>query len=394
MQIINKEIKELIEYSFNNKKYPEKQIDLIANSIKQFGMNQPIVIDKENIIIAGHGRVLACKKLGIESVPCVVKDDLTEAEIRAYRIVDNRLASLAEIDSKNMAVELDFLKASDFEFEAVGLDEIYKELNIADPQKIEVKEDDYEPTDCDPSEIYIKQGDLIELNNHRLICGDSSLEEIFIDLINESSVNLILTDPPYGIKADKGFSGSGGFGGFGEPIARRKYDDDWDSEIPEKSTFNLILSKAKLSIIWGGNYFAHLLPRSSHWLVWDKKNTMPTFSDCELAWTNSERKSVMKYEIVYNGLIGKEKERFHPTQKPVKLFTVIILDYTKENQIVLDPFLGSGTTLIACEQLNRTCYGIELDPKYCQVTIDRFAKYCKENNKECKIKINGEDFNV
>jgi len=201
-----------------------------------------------------------------------------------------------------------------------------------------------------------------------------------------ATADILLTDPPYGIKRDKGFSGSCGFNGNKKrkPIMRRTYGDDWDSSRPSGDTFSQLTATAPLSIIFGGNFFADLLPVSTHWLVWDKEQTMPTFGDCELAWTNSSRTSVALYKHTWNGLIGKEKERYHPTQKPVALFASILNDYTDEGDIVFDPFLGSGTTLIAAEQLDRTCYGMEISPAYCDVIVERWEKLTGEKAKRPK----------
>jgi DNA modification methylase len=182
-------------------------------------------------------------------------------------------------------------------------------------------------------------------------------------------VDLVLTDPPYGIKMDEGF---GGFGGFGPPIARKQYKDKWDCSRPDKECFKLILSLCDSALIFGGNFFADQLPQSKHWLVWDKKNTMPTFGDAELIWTNIKRKSVKIFECEYNGLLGKEGRRVHPTQKPVKLFIDLIESYGAG--MVLDPFLGSGTTAIACERLNRRWIGIEIEEKYCEIAARRIEK--------------------
>jgi DNA modification methylase len=185
-------------------------------------------------------------------------------------------------------------------------------------------------------------------------------------------VDLVLTDPPYGIKRDKGFEG---FGGFGEPIARRRFEDDnWDSERPRKEVFDLILSKSNTVIIFGGNFFADLLPQGKHWIVWDKKNTMPTFGDAELIWTNVKRSSVKIITCEYNGLIGKEKWRAHPTQKPIKLMNKIINQYTEPIDTILDPFMGSGTTLVAAKELRRKAIGIEIEEKYCQIAVDRLRQ--------------------
>jgi DNA modification methylase len=194
-------------------------------------------------------------------------------------------------------------------------------------------------------------------------------------LMNGEKADLLLTDPPYGIKADKGFSGAGGFAGKGKPIPRRQYKDDWDSCTPPQKCFENALGFADNAIIWGGNFFTDKLPLGKHWLVWNKHNTMPTFSDAELAWTNFNRNSVKLYDVEYNGLIGREKERFHPTRKPIKLIKPILLDYSADNALILDLFGGSGSTLIACEQTNRQCRMMELDEHYCDVIRKRWAEY-------------------
>ncbi len=194
--------------------------------------------------------------------------------------------------------------------------------------------------------------------------------------IPDKSIDLVLTDPPYGVKRDKGFEGFEGFGGFGKPIARRRYEDDnWDDKRPTIDYFLEILRVGKNALIFGGNYFADILPQGKHWIVWDKLNTMPTFGDCELIWTNSKRNSVKKITCQYNGLLGKEKERYHPTQKPLKLIRELIEKYSKETDLILDPFIGSGTTAIACLETNRNFIGMELEPKYCDIANKRIADF-------------------
>jgi site-specific DNA-methyltransferase (adenine-specific)/modification methylase len=189
--------------------------------------------------------------------------------------------------------------------------------------------------------------------------------------LEPNSFDLVLTDPPYGIKMDKGFSGSDGFSGSGKPIKRREYLDNWDFERPNEKYFDLIQILGKKIIIAGGNFFADILPKSTHWIVWDKLNTMPSFGDCELFWTNLERKSVKKITLQYNGLLGKEKFRYHPTQKPVALMEYLIKTYTDQNDLILDPFMGSGTTLVAAKKLKRRAVGIELSEQYCQIAVNR-----------------------
>ncbi len=186
-------------------------------------------------------------------------------------------------------------------------------------------------------------------------------------------VDLVLTDPPYGISRDKGFGGFEGFGGAGVPIARNQYADDWDSERPPKEFFDLIVS-AKLCLIFGGNFFADILPRSTHWIFWDKLNTMPTFGDGELIWTNSKRKSIKKITYEYNGLLGKEGKRVHPTQKPVGLFVLILEERSEPGDLILDPMIGSGTTAIAYERLGRRWIGIEIEEKYCEIAAKRIEQ--------------------
>jgi DNA modification methylase len=186
-------------------------------------------------------------------------------------------------------------------------------------------------------------------------------------------VDLVLTDPPYGIKRDKGFEGFEGFWGFGKPIARRRFEDDeWDAERPDRELLHKVISMADISLIFGGNYFADLLPQGKHWIVWDKKNTMPTFGDAELIWTNASRNSVKIIQCEYNGLIGKEKWRAHPTQKPLKLIIQLLTQFL--GYTILDPFMGSGTTLVAGKQLGRKAIGIELEEKYCEIAVKRLAQ--------------------
>lgn len=181
-------------------------------------------------------------------------------------------------------------------------------------------------------------------------------------------VDACITDPPYGIKRDKGF------GGFGAKIARKKYEGEWDNDIPSPELFKLILASSEIAIIFGGNFFTDRLPIGNHWIVWDKLNTMPTFGDCELAWTNVKRNSVKKFTQEYNGLLGREKTRDHATQKPVKLMAWIVENYTKPGQIIIDPFMGSGTTGVAAIQLGRKFIGIERDPKYFAIACQRIEQ--------------------
>ncbi len=199
-----------------------------------------------------------------------------------------------------------------------------------------------------------------------IYCGDCLS---IMPLMEPESVDLVVTDPPYGIGMDEGFEG---FGGFGEPIARRRYCDTWDKERPPKECFDAILRVAYHALIFGGQFFSDYLPVNGHWIVWDKLNTMPSFGDCELIWTNFKRNSVKKITREYNGLIGKEEQRYHPTQKPLNLIEILLRQY--DGQTVLDPFLGSGTTCVAAKNLNRKSIGIEINPKYCEIAVKRLRQ--------------------
>jgi len=208
--------------------------------------------------------------------------------------------------------------------------------------------------------------DIVKIGDATLYHGDC------MDILPTlGKVDAVVTDPPYGVKRDKGFEGFEGFGGFGKPIARvRHEDDDWDSERPTKECLDLVVSAGKEAIVFGGNFFSDLLPRGGHWIVWDKKNTMPTFGDAELAWTNIDRKSVKIIEVEYNGLIGKEKYRTHPTQKPVLLMQKVIANHVPKASTILDPFMGSGTTGVACAH-ERIFIGIERERKYFDIACER-----------------------
>ncbi|MDD5541255.1 MAG: site-specific DNA-methyltransferase [Candidatus Marinimicrobia bacterium] len=187
----------------------------------------------------------------------------------------------------------------------------------------------------------------------------------------DKSVDLVMTDPPYGIGRDKGFEGFEGFGGFGAPIARTRYTGNWDSQKLEKVYFDEMLRVGKNMIMFGGNFYTDKLPQGNHWIVWNKYNTMPTFGDCELIWTNIKRNSVKLYNREWNGLLGKEKERHHATQKPLDLIVDLLVDYSNENDLILDPFLGSGTTAVACIKTNRRYIGMEIDPTYIEIAKKR-----------------------
>lgn len=361
MELEYKNIDDIIPYE-NNPRHNDEAAEYVSKSIKEFGFKNPIIIDKNNVIVAGHTRLKAAKILGLKNVPCIRADDLTDEQIKAFRLADNKVSELATWDVEKLNIELQEINLNMFDF---GFSEFELEDLTLEEEK-EIIEDEIPEV---PEEPKAKYGEIYQLGKHRLMCGDSTKEEDIKMLMNGVKADLVFTDPPYGIKADKGFSGAGG---FSKPIPRRQYNDEWDSCTPPKECFEHILNIGKNVIIFGGNFFTDKLPQNNHWLVWNKHNTMPTFSDAELAWTNIKRNSVKIYDIEYNGLIGREKERLHPTQKPIKLIAPIIADYSEKGGNIVDVFGGSGSTLIACEQLGRACYVMELEPKYVDVIIERW----------------------
>ncbi len=214
---------------------------------------------------------------------------------------------------------------------------------------------------------------------NKITLGDSYE---LIKKLEDKSVDLILTDPPYGIGADKGIKTT-----YGTSTHLGKvYKGNWDNETPSKEMFDEILRVGKKVIIFGGNYFTDKLPVNGHWIVWDKvgnANFKNPFSDCELAWTNLPKKIVKKYTYIQQGFITDDKsERVHPTQKSLQLFKDIINDYTNENDIVLDCFSGSGTTSVACKELNRQFIAFEIDEEYHKISVDRLNGISVKDRKD------------
>jgi len=359
----------LIPYARNSRTHSKEQIGQIAASIKEWGFTTPILVDEDNEIIAGHGRLLAAQKLDIKEVPVMVAEGWTEAQKKAYVIADNKLALNAGWDNEMLKVEIDNLKELDFDINLTGfnLDEL-SEL-FPDDKVIGLTDEDVVPeAPINPVTI---EGDVWLLNNHRLMCGDSTNIDAVDKLMNGLKPNAIFTDPPYGIGLDKENQKLG---------KSQSYDavlNDHNSEVA-KDVFNLALGMNIPEIyFWGANHYSSVLPDSSCWIVWDKqggKNV--TYADCELCYTNI-KKPVRMFTHIWDGFrkdSEKSEKRVHPTQKPIKLFEDI---WSKFNtgQVILDLFGGSGSTLMACEKTDRHCLMMELSPKYCDVIIKRWEEF-------------------
>ena len=380
MDIIYKNIKELIPYEKNAKKHDKQQIDRIALSLDRYGWKQPVVIDANNVIVVGHGRVLCAKKSQKwknKPVPCVVADDLTEEEIREYRLADNKLNE-SDWDIELLDVELEDLT---FDMSEFGFELPEDEKEIVEDEVPDVNED---------VEPICQLGDIWQLGRHRLMCGDSTKAEDVEKLMDGERAKLVLTDPPYGIDIVKSSSvGGGGATHFSEQrggkIVKasnyRKVIGDETTETAKKN-YEIIKDVSDNQILFGGNYFTDFLFPSSCWIIWDKENT-GNFADCEMAWT-SYSKGAKLYRWLWNGLSRKGdrktegKKRVHPTQKPVGMLAEILKDFSEEEDLILDCFGGSGSTLIACEQLDRQCRMMELDAHYCDVIIQRWENLTGE----------------
>lgn len=384
---------QIIPYQLNNRTHPEEQIDRIARSIKNFGFNQPIVIDENRVVLVGHGRLLAAQKLGLEKCPIVQKFGLSETDKRAYRILDNKLQNDSTWEFTNLEVELEALELEGFDLGDWGLDQLKNLLPDQDP---EVVEDNFEPKE--QLNIFIKTGNLIELGRHRVLCGDSTIDYDF------PICDMCLTDPPYGVAYK------------GKTKDELTIESDDVDEESLSQMWHFALSQILNHLKDGGSIYATVPPGplrevfSSRLkslgalrqeLVWKKDSMVLGHSDYHFAhepilygWKpgaahyfteNRSKTSVLEHA-------RPKRSLEHPTMKPLSLWGELISNSSKPGQKILDPFLGSGTTLIAAEQLNRICYGIEISPQYCQVVMQRYAKHCLDNKKECIMKVNGEPF--
>tara|TARA_R110000851_G_scaffold95303_3_gene207092 strand:+ start:1477 stop:2655 length:1179 start_codon:yes stop_codon:yes gene_type:complete len=369
MKIIEKEIGELTAYENNSRTHSDDQIKQIVASINEFGFTNPILINPENGVIVGHGRLTAAIELGMDKVPCIVLDGLTEAQERAYVIADNQLALNAGWNMDILALELADLKDMAFDIDLIGFDGDFLDgLMMPEPSE-GLTDDDAVPEA--PDDPITKEGDVWVLGNHRLMCGDSTSIDAVEKLMDGLKPNAIFTDPPYGIGLDKEGQKIGKSQAYGAVM------NDHSSDVA-KDAFRLAQAMAVPELyFWGANHYSSVLPDSSCWIVWDKQGGKSvTYADCELCYTNID-KPVRMFTHIWDGFrrdSEKGKTRVHPTQKPVKLF-VDIWEKFNTGQVVMDLFLGSGSTLIACESSDRVCYGMELDPKYVDVIITRWQDY-------------------
>lgn len=364
MKIKTVKIEEAIPY-VRNPRQNKAAIAKVSASLKEFGWQQPIVVDKDMVVIAGHTRLEAARTLGMDKVPVQVAEDLTDAQVKAYRIADNRVSQEAEWDLDLLRLELSDLDNLDYDLLLTGFDD--DELNGMLTEAVEgfTDEDDVPELPDEPVSVL---GDIWTLGNHRLMCGDSTSVDAVDKLMDGHKIDYIVTDPPYGI----GIDGQKPVKSRNPKHNRKKHEfRGWDKQRLNAEIFNFIVSLNCPAVIWGGNYFSDLLPASRGWIYWSKGQDGLTMSDGELAWTTEDKplRSITVNRAFLNGSV-------HPTQKPLDVVTYS-LDFLEigKNKRVIDLFGGSGSTLIACEKTARHCRMMELDEKYVDVIINRWQDF-------------------
>lgn len=377
MNFIKKDINELKYANYNPRKKltpDDKEYQKIKNSIEEFGYVEPIIINKDNTIIGGHQRLTVLKDLGYEEVD-VIQIDIDKTKEKALNIALNKITGEWDYAMLgDLLLDLDSLNY-DLEFTGFDLDEIENILAPIGEEK-EVVEDDFDVEL--PEEPKAKYGDIYQLGNHRLMCGDSTKENDILKLIEKNKINMVYTDAPYGISIVNEKTHKVGSGNLAKNKEYLKVKGDETTDTAQK--FYNICKNLNIEnyILWGGNYFVDFLPFSSSWIIWDKRLDMNSnnFADGEMAWC-SFKTPVRIYHQLWNGMIreGEREERVHPTQKPIRMQTEILKNFTKENDNILDGFGGSGSTLMACEQTNRNCYMMEFEPSYVDVIINRWEMF-------------------
>ena len=392
IKIEYKDINKIIPY-INNPRKNSGAVDKVAASIKEFGFKNPIIVDNDDVIVAGHTRLLAAQKLELKEVPVIKADDLTENQIKAFRIADNKTSEFAEWDMELLEIELEDI---DDIFTGFDMEELEDLFGSDDNEAIE---DDF---DEEPPENPIsKRGDIWVLGRHRLMCGDSTSEDDVATLMDGDKADLYLTDPPYNVS----YTG-------GTKDALKIQNDSMSNDnfkqflVDAFTAADEAMKPGAVFYIWhadseGYNFRGACF--DTGWqvrqcLIWNKNSMVMGRQDyhwkhepCLYGWKsgaghlwNADRKQTTVLDFQRPTRNGE-----HPTMKPVALFDYQIQNNTKGQDIVLDSFMGSGTTIIACEQNGRVAYGLELDPKYVDVIVNRYIKF-KESEGEVFLVRDGE----
>ncbi len=384
MNVTERRIDEIRPYE-RNPRDNAAAVDAVAKSIEQFGFRQPIVVDKDGVIVAGHTRWLAARQLGLATVPVLVADDLTPEQVRAYRIADNQVGTLAKWDLPALKLELGELKQANYDLAPLGFSagELSQHLKLTDPREGNTDPDDVpEP----PAEPVTKPGDLWQLGDHRLLCGDATSGDEVDRLFGSDKADMLLTDPPYGVSyvgkttdaltmANDDVTEEAWAPFLTNSLAHGlricRPGAYWYSSGPQGpllsmmmqvwrdiGTLRQVLIGEKDTIVLGrSEYHYQHEPILFGWVPGPRHELM-----------DRSRSSIWKHD-------RPKASRHHPTMKPVALFAHAIGDGSVNGEIVYDPFIGSGTSLVAAEQTGRRCYGLEIDPVYCDVAIQRWEQF-------------------
>lgn len=375
-------VDKLVPYQNNARTHSPEQINKLRSSLREFGFINPIIIDRDYGIIAGHGRLLAAKEEGMTEVPCVFADHLTEAQKKAYIIADNRMAMDAGWDEELLRVEIEALQADAFDLTLTGFDE--KELSKLFDDGNETEDDDFDVGEELKKPVFSRAGDVWTLGRHRLVCGDSTKAETYETLMEGKKANLVVTDPPYNVN----YEGTAGKIQNDNMASEKFFDflfdafsnmekvmaDDASIYVFHADTEGLNFRKAFDA---AGFYLSGCCIWKKPSLVLGRSPYQWIHEPCLFGWKKSgkhqwysDRKQTTVWEFEKT-----KKNTDHPTMKPIPLLSYPIANSSMSNTLVLDPFGGSGSTLIACEQMDRSCYTIELDEKYCDVIVRRYIEF-------------------
>ena len=374
----------LIPYVNNARTHSPEQIKKLRSSLREFGFVNPVIIDREYNVIAGHGRLMAAKEEGITEVPCVYVDHLTDAQKKAYILADNRMAMDAGWDEELLAVEMQELQDLGYDLAMTGFDE--KELAdlFSDNTDSEAKDDDFDLTAALEKASFVERGDVWTVGRHRLMCGDATSLEDVNTLMGDTKANLILTDPPYGVS----FKSSSGLTIQNDSM---KNEEFYSFLLSAFKCMAVHLEKGGAAYVFhadteGLNFRRAFVDAGFHLAgccIWVKDSLVLGRSDYQ--WQHEP----VLYGFMQNGKhkwysdrkqttiwhFDKPKRNAnHPTSKPLDLLGYPIGNSTQENGVVIDTFGGSGSTLMACEQMNRICYMMELDEKYASVILRRYVE--------------------
>lgn len=371
------ELSSLIPYVNNSRTHSDEQVNQIASSIKEFGFTNPVLIDEENGLIAGHGRVMAAKKLSLDEVPCIVLEGLTEAQKKAYIIADNQLPLNAGWDLDMLKLELENLQELDFDIELLGFDDDFLD-GLLEEEPVEGLTDEDEVPEPPETPVSVL-GDIWQLGNHRLMCGDSTSIDAVDKLMDGQKADMVHTDPPYGVSYQSNMRVKS------DKFDVLKNDDEFLDIAPVIDSCSngwcFVWTSWKVLTKWIELFESFGYPTNQ--VIWfkggggigDLKKTFSSDYETALVWHRGAELTGKRIGSVWKVEKDSASGYVHPTQKPVALPEEAIDKTTKKNNTVLDLFGGSGSTLIACEKLNRKAHLMELDEKYVDVIINRWQDF-------------------